>query len=514
MAPRRPAAPPPAPWRPAARGGGLARARSWCTMVPPRTHVRAEALSLTDGSRIAVIGAGPAGTFFALFFSRLARRRGLQVTVTLFDWKDFGRRGPQGCNLCAGVISETLVRRLKASGIVLPGEKVQRKIEGYFLQTKAGGFLLRHPEGQKRITTVFRGNGPRFSGQRGNISFDDFLLEQVRTLDNVEVITEPVRGLRYTTAPDPAARPASFRLPGPMEVSYGREGSASALRADLVVGACGLNTAMLQRIQKLGFGYRPPKTLHASCLEIPMDGALIRQRLGDNIFIANWRTSGGMRIAGIIPKKNYLTVNVVGRSDVRRTDLEEFLGLASVRERLQGSRSRAGRSCSCYPRIATTAARRPFADRLVIIGDASCARYYKNGIESAWVTAHLAAETAVSRGISARAFRRGYLRRARRMIIRDNLFGRLLFRFYNLVYESAFFSEVLLHQVRAEQKGGSRRYLGEVLWNMYTGNVSYARILRSFLRPAVQGRLIAATFAAAAARLRARLAPARGSGRP
>lgn len=137
-------------------------------------------LRLQNGAKIAVIGAGPAGTFFADFASQLAEERGFRVSITLFDGKDFTMEGPTGCNLCAGVISETLVKRLEERGIVIPDERVQRRIEGYHLWGRAGGLLLRHRKGEKRITTVFRGNGPRFSGQSGNISFDDYLLERVK----------------------------------------------------------------------------------------------------------------------------------------------------------------------------------------------------------------------------------------------------------------------------------------------------------------------------------------------
>ncbi|MCK5093087.1 MAG: hypothetical protein KAR18_00085, partial [Spirochaetes bacterium] len=98
----------------------------------------AEDLFLKDGSKIAVIGAGPAGAFFADFAMHRARERRLNLSITLFDGKDFTQSGPKGCNLCAGVISETLIDRMCSIGIVLPEEKIQRKIEGYYLRLKTG----------------------------------------------------------------------------------------------------------------------------------------------------------------------------------------------------------------------------------------------------------------------------------------------------------------------------------------------------------------------------------------
>src|SRR5512134_1343848 len=99
-------------------------------------------LPLPDGGRIAVIGAGPAGSLFAHFALRLARQMGLRVGITIFDGKNFVLRGPAGCNKGAGVVSEMVAARLATEGIVLPADRVQCRIGGYYLQTRHHGFLL------------------------------------------------------------------------------------------------------------------------------------------------------------------------------------------------------------------------------------------------------------------------------------------------------------------------------------------------------------------------------------
>jgi hypothetical protein len=129
----------------------------------------------------------------------------------------------------------------------------------------------------------------------------------------------------------------------------------------------------------------------------------------------------------------------------------------------------------------------------VIIGDASCTRYYKNGIESAFKTAQLAAETAIHRGISKAAFKRGYFSQARKQIIWDNFFGKVLFGVYNFVYESSFFSEVLMRVAIKEETHGKSSQLKRVLWNMYTGNTPYSTIFIQFLNPFLQWKLIVET---------------------
>ena len=271
--------------------------------------------------------------------------------------------------------------------------------------------------------------------------------------------------------------------------------------------AFGLNKNMMEKIRALEFGYRPPYTLSASCLEIPLDKRFIQNRLGNNIFICNWRTPSGIRIAGIIPKKNYVTVNIIGRGDVGTEDINSFFRLPAVRERLPRDWNRPGNLCRCFPKIATTASRQPYTDRLVIIGDASCSRYYKNGIESAYFTAFLAARTAINLGISARAFQKGYFRQVKKMIIRDNLFGKVLFMIYNLVYESAFFSEVLLQVVSTEKKKGKKKHMWEILWNLYTGNIPYAKIFCQLINPVLQARLVFTTLKLAFRRVWTRFTP-------
>lgn len=75
---------------------------------------------LVDGSRVAVIGAGPAGSFFSCFLLSMAERAGLTLDVDLYEPRDFRRPGPQGCNMCGGIVSESLVQNLAMEGISLP----------------------------------------------------------------------------------------------------------------------------------------------------------------------------------------------------------------------------------------------------------------------------------------------------------------------------------------------------------------------------------------------------------
>lgn len=439
-------------------------------------------LSLKNGSTIAVIGAGPAGVFFADFAEQLAREKGLDISIVLFDGKDFTQRGPRGCNLCAGVISETLVERLKGRGIVLPREKVQRKIAGYCLNERSGSFLLTHPLKESRITTVFRGNGPRAAGHGGNISFDDYLLEQVRS-KGVKVIDRLVKRIEL-----------SSDLRNPARVIYEKNNVESILEADLVVGAFGLSRNMLKTIERLKFGYRSPRTVRARNLEIYLDEDFIHEHFGNNIYTYNLSSAKGMWVASIIPKKEYITVNIVGKRDVTKEELLKFVEHLARSNMLPENWTWSGNLCSCTPRIAVTSARKPFTDRLVMIGDASCSRYYKNGIESAFTTAKLAALTAFNYGISESAFKVDYFKRIRKIIVKDNSYGRILFNINNLVAGSVFLSEVML--TVAGQVSGHRKMnlMRDILWQMYTGNAPYKTIVLKFAHPLLQWELTVTTF--------------------
>ena len=69
-------------------------------------------LKLTDGSRVAVIGGGPAGSFFTYFLLDLCERLDIKIHLDVFEAYSFTKPGPAGCNHCGGIVSESLVQML------------------------------------------------------------------------------------------------------------------------------------------------------------------------------------------------------------------------------------------------------------------------------------------------------------------------------------------------------------------------------------------------------------------
>ena len=74
---------------------------------------------LPDGGMVGVIGAGPAGTFFALHFLTLRKESGRAAGITLFDRKTFECSGPAGCNMCAGAIGGEMAGTVRGVGLTL-----------------------------------------------------------------------------------------------------------------------------------------------------------------------------------------------------------------------------------------------------------------------------------------------------------------------------------------------------------------------------------------------------------
>ncbi|MBF0431069.1 MAG: hypothetical protein HQK83_07310, partial [Fibrobacteria bacterium] len=107
--------------------------------------MNSKTIRLTDNATIGIIGGGPAGVFFGHFARKYASENGLKLKILLFESRNFTIPGPKGCNMCAGVISHSLVERLKEENLILDPEKIESDIGGYFFQTGQHGVYLKKP---------------------------------------------------------------------------------------------------------------------------------------------------------------------------------------------------------------------------------------------------------------------------------------------------------------------------------------------------------------------------------
>jgi len=422
-------------------------------------------LMLKNGSKIAIIGGGPGGSFFAHFASRYAKEAGIDVSIKIFDKKSFCQRGPRGCNMCAGVISENLFNSLEEEGINIANFCVQRKIEGYCFQTQDESVVLHHPiPGHiPKIVTVFRGNGPLQSSHEGNVSFDDYLLNHVKK-QGVEIISDMVK---------------DFRLPArkgePVKVICGERNSEHGFEADLVVGAFGVNTGIMEKVANMGFGYRPPKTVRTCQCEIILNREYIEETFGNNVFVFALGKSE-LKFASITPKADYVTVNLVGRKDLTRNNLVDFLNHPTVKKLMPAKWRIPNSFCMCISKIPITYAKHPYADRFVVLGDASISRSYKSGIESAFNMARMSAYTAFKSGVSETSFMNGYFKPAKKLLARDNFYGIMMLKINDYISSNRQLVNRQVKLVKSIDDVKTASQINEILWNMLTGNVPYREI--------------------------------------
>ncbi|OIO89626.1 MAG: hypothetical protein AUK03_14140 [Anaerolineae bacterium CG2_30_64_16] len=425
-------------------------------------------LQLSPGSRVAIVGGGPAGSFAALHLLRFAHQLSLPLTVTVFERKDFRRRGPAGCNKCAGILSSRAVRGLQELGLQIPERLVMARLEGYVLHLAGHAIPIARPEPGRAIISVYRGGGPLRANLAQDVSFDAWLLDEACAA-GAEVATANVRKI--------SAGPR-------MEVQT----DAGQEDFDLVFLASGVNAhpPVLE-----GLAYRPPRTEVMAQDELALEKPLtLTQRTQAQVHVGQ---QAGLTFGALIPKGDLLNVSLLGHG-LSGDPVSDFLQRADCQWLDAAGRRRL---CGCRPRIAVAPAQRPFADRFVAVGDAAVTRLYKDGIGSALVTARQAAWTALHAGIAQTAFARHY-GPLYRSIAWDNRIGQLLFWPWqgreSWLYR--LWEQGWRHVLEAEQAlPVHRRYGHLALWSMLTGDDSYARIARRALHPAIIGALLWSPFA-------------------
>ncbi|RME49946.1 MAG: hypothetical protein D6796_04025, partial [Caldilineae bacterium] len=194
-------------------------------------------MQLTGGSRVGVVGGGPAGSFFALHLLRYARQRGIALRVTLFEGRDFSRPGPPSCARCAGILSGHLQRDLRAFGLTLPESLVQSRADSYVLHLADHRAEIFPPHDHRQILSVYRTRGPRLAPLSRQANFDEWLLGEARQA-GATVIPAVVTGAR-------AGDPVTVQANG-QDYPF-----------DLLVLANGVNS---RRLALAGFPYQPPPT--------------------------------------------------------------------------------------------------------------------------------------------------------------------------------------------------------------------------------------------------------------
>jgi flavin-dependent dehydrogenase len=420
-------------------------------------------LELDSGSRVAMIGSGPAGAFFSYFLLQLAERLDMSILLDIYESRDFFTPGPVGCNMCAGVISEALVQSLSLEGINLPPTVVQRGIDSYIMHSETETMTINTPLDEMRIATVHRGSGPRGLQEVKWKSFDRHLLELA--LDKgANLIQNRVKDITWQDG-----RPQ-------VEVK-----DKEPQIYDLLVGGVGVNSPSLSIFEKLLVEYQRPKTRKAFITELPFGFDVVSQELGSSmhVFLLNF---SGLDFAAFIPKGDFVTMCLIGEG-IDNQLRDSFTQHSAVQGTLPGEGVVPSGTCHCSPNASLGDAVHPFGDRVVLIGDCGVARLNKDGIGSAYRTAKAAATTAIFQGISSDDFHRHYWPVCR-AIANDNRFGRVIFGVVNLMKKMQFLVRGALRMAKKEQlKPGKQRRMSSVLWDMFTGSAPYRDVFLRTLHP-------------------------------
>jgi flavin-dependent dehydrogenase len=419
---------------------------------------------------VAVIGGGPAGSFFSYFLLDMAERAGLDLRVDIYEPRDFSLPAPKGCNMCAGVISETLIQNLATEGINLPAPVIQKAINSYVLHMDSGSQKIDAPLLEKRIATVYRGAGPQGAGESRLQGFDGHLLSLAEK-KGACTIHQRVTGVER----------AADRL---------RVVTRSGLTEgyDLLAVASGVNSTAMKLFENADLKYKPPKTIKTALVEYLLGKETIEEHFGNSLHVFLLDIPR-LSFAMLIPKGDYLSACLLGK-DIDDDLVQAFLNAPEVKSCFPKDWHWDQPVCRCFPRVNVQAAEWPFADRVVFIGDIGVTRLYKDGIGAAYRAAKSAAATAVLEGISAEDFQRHYGALSK-TIEADNRIGRIIFGVAHLLQRIHFSRRAVLKMVANEQsEGGASPRMSSILWDTFTGSSPYLDVFQRALQPAFVGRFI------------------------
>ena len=441
--------------------------------------------SLQNDDCVAVVGGGPAGSFFAIHLLREAKRLNLHLDVFIVE-----KRGPtdqgsddfqcKGCNFCAGLVSPRLNEILASQGLVVPEEIIQGHIEYVWIHGQWKNFRLRVPK-DAQMYSVFRGSLP---GRRAGrpAGFDGFLLGQA-VKAGARLQYGEVQSIAYGASGMPnlvVRRPSGESV----SLAAGFVSIASGINAH-----CGFDDrdgSLMASVKRMNPAFTPGKSRKTFIFELDVGEDYLRRNLNREIYFIEY---GSKRLAlehtALIPKGRFLTIAMIGKcidKAVLPRDsqqiVRDFLTLPQIDRILPGIAA-APLACACAPRMPVTTAAFPFGDRFAIIGDAVGSRLNKDGLYSAYATGSRLAETLLHEGVDGKALARGY-GKAIKWLVADNRFGQLVFAASRVAFTTPVVSRIVYQAFATESKvrDEQSRPLSVVLWKIASGTADYREVHR------------------------------------
>lgn len=442
-----------------------------------------------DTDRFAVVGGGPAGSFFAIYLLREARRLNRKIEVIIVEKKSASRLEnnawwSKGCNFGAGGISPRLSSILEKARIRVPKEIIRGEINRIWIHGMWKNIPVKVPNRMK-MYSVFRGSLP------------SKVRDRQRGLDSVLL--------------GKAIEEGAILLQGKVEEIVSIDGDMPALTikldsgetvtmpASFVTVAAGVNprtgkayeeNPVIRSIRNLNPAFVPAKLRKTIVFEIKVPREILERNLKNEVYFIEYG-SKDLRLEHIalVPKGDYLTVSVIGKCiddavfprELRRI-IERIVDLPQLK-RILPDISRYPVACTCMPWMSVGVAKNPFAERMALIGDAAGSRLYKDGLYSAFLTASRLAHIIMHKGMDKKTLSREYGRTIR-WLAQDNRYGRIVFGLIRITFSAPLLSRVLYQTFATELKTKvkSKRPLGNVLWKIASGHSDYKEILRDMFR--------------------------------
>ncbi len=446
-------------------------------------HASRQSEGLRDNDCVAIVGGGPAGSFFAIHLLREAQRLNRHLDVVIVERRGLSNLGTdifqgRGCNFCAGGISPRLNEILEEHGLVVPEEIIQGHIDHVWIQGQWKNFRLRVPKGM-RMYSVFRGSLPSRRGGRP-AGFDAFLLgEAVKA------------GARILYGKAEAIAYAASRMP--RLTVRAQSGEKISLEASFVTIATGINAhggfdygddALIASLQRLNPRFVPGKSRKAFIFELDVGEDYLTRHMHREIYFIEYASRRlALEHTALVPKGRFLTVAMIGKSideavmagDIQHI-IHDFLTLPPIERILPGVES-APIACACVPRMTVTTAKSPFGDRFAIIGDAVGSRLNKDGLFSAHVTASRLAQTVLEDGTDEQALAKGY-GKAIKWLAADNRFGRVVFGASRVAFTTPVLSRITYQAfaIECKERDERSRPLSVVLWKIASGTADYQEV--------------------------------------
>jgi hypothetical protein len=97
--------------------------------------------------------------------------------------------------------------------------------------------------------------------------------------------------------------------------------------------------------------------------------------------------------------------------------------------------------------------------------------------------AKLSAYTAFKNGVSKKSFVNGYFIPAKRLLVRDNIYGIMMLKINDYMSSQRQIANSHVNLMKSNKDKKTADRINEILWNMFTGNVPYKEIFFKAINP-------------------------------